>query len=98
MGFDKLEWLLKRLSALAALTHKLAKKLWAFGPGAFWLFGCVFLAGSQAGKARDCYSRCAQVRILPGQPGSMDELESKARYAATGSEIHLDLGGNNQGF
>ena len=26
------------------------------------------LAGSQAGKARDCYSRYAQVRILPGQP------------------------------
>ena len=29
MGFDSLEWLLKRLSALAELTHKLAKKPWA---------------------------------------------------------------------
>jgi hypothetical protein len=28
-GSDSLEWLLKRLSALAELTHKLAKKLWA---------------------------------------------------------------------
>jgi hypothetical protein len=32
--------------------------------GAFW-FLHGFLAGSQAGKARDCYSRHAQVRILP---------------------------------
>ena len=31
-------------------------------------FTDVLLAGSQAGKARDCYSRHAQVRILPGQP------------------------------
>jgi integrase len=29
VGFDSLDWLLKRLSALAELTHKLAKKLWA---------------------------------------------------------------------
>ena len=29
VGFDGLEWLLKCLSALAELTHKLAKKLWA---------------------------------------------------------------------
>jgi len=29
VGFDSLEWLLKRLSALAELTHKIAKKLWA---------------------------------------------------------------------
>jgi hypothetical protein len=29
VGFDSREWLLKRLSALAELTHKFAKKLWA---------------------------------------------------------------------
>jgi hypothetical protein len=33
----------------------------------FAFYEC-FLAGGQAGKARDCYSRHAQVRILPGQP------------------------------
>src|SRR5207302_714353 len=32
-----------------------------------------FLAGSQAGKARDCYSRHAQVRVLPGQPSVRKE-------------------------
>jgi hypothetical protein len=34
-GLDSLEWLLKRLTALAELTHKLVKKLWAlwFGLG-----------------------------------------------------------------
>jgi len=31
VGFDTLEWLLKRLSALAELTHKLAKKHGRFG-------------------------------------------------------------------
>ena len=39
-------------------SPKAPTKIGAFG----------FLAGSQAGKARDCYSRHAQVRILPGQP------------------------------
>src|SRR5260370_8956016 len=41
VGFDSLERLLKRLSALAELTHKLAKKLWAL-----WLgLGVLGLAG-----------------------------------------------------
>ena len=40
-AFDSLEWLLKRLSALAELTHKLAKELLAL-----WLgLGGVALAG-----------------------------------------------------
>jgi hypothetical protein len=47
VGFDSLEWLLKRLSALAELTHKLAKKLWAL-----WLgLGGVALAG-HSGQAQ----------------------------------------------
>jgi len=29
VDFDSLEWLLKQLTALAELTYKLAKKLWA---------------------------------------------------------------------
>ena len=47
VGFDSLEWFLKRLSALAELTHKLAKKLWAL-----WLgLGGVALAG-HSGQAQ----------------------------------------------
>lgn len=47
VGSDSLEWLLKRLSALAELTHKLAKKLWAL-----WLgLGGVALAG-HSGQAQ----------------------------------------------
>jgi hypothetical protein len=47
-----------------------------------------FLAGSQAGKARDCYSRHAQVRILPGQPifegrqGSLVQWEERGSHKA----------------
>jgi hypothetical protein len=50
--FDSLEWLLKRLSALAELTHNLAKKPWAL-----WLgLGGVALAG---------YSGQAQAALGP---------------------------------
>ena len=51
VGFDSLDWLLKRLSALAELTHKLAKKLWAL-----WLgLGGAALA-CHSGQAQDGYS------------------------------------------
>ncbi len=47
MGFDSLEWLLKRLGAPAELTHKLTKKLWAL-----WLgLGGIALAG-HSGQAQ----------------------------------------------
>jgi hypothetical protein len=41
VGFDSLEWLLKRPSALAQLTPKFAKKVWALwlGPGGVALSG-----------------------------------------------------------
>ena len=47
VGFDSLEWLLKRLSAPAELTHNLAKKLWALRLGR----GGVALAG-HSGQAQ----------------------------------------------
>jgi hypothetical protein len=62
VGFDSLEWLLKRLSALAELTHKLAKKLWAL-----WLgLGGVALAG-HSGQAQAAL-------LLPPQSNSLHGL------------------------
>ncbi len=68
VGFDSLEWLLKRLSALAELTHKLAKKLWAL-----WLgLGGVALAG-HSGQAQAAL-------LLPPQSNSLHGL-SKSRLS-----------------
>ena len=68
VGFDSLEWLLKRLSALAELTHKLAKKLWAL-----WLgLGGVAFAG-HSGQAQTAL-------LLPPQSNSLHGL-SKSRLS-----------------
>lgn len=65
VGFDTLEWLLKRLSALAELTHKLAKKLWAL-----WLgLGGVALAG-HSGQAQAALLLPPQSNSLHGLPNS----------------------------
>ncbi len=85
VGFDSLEWLLKRLSAPAELTHKLAKKLWAL-----WLgLGGVALAGhSGQAQARSvvycvvgpCKTESSQKPVHPVLGDALTDWKKRATY------------------
>jgi hypothetical protein len=87
VGFDSLEWLVKRLGAHAELTHKLAKKLWAH-----WLG----LGGGSARRSlRTGAGSVALAAAKQLTPGTRRALSLALYCAKIPTRRNCDAGGQN---